>query len=81
MERLGLLSRIHVGSDQGYTVCDQSHHHHLVCAACHRVVPIDASSVERAIQALAARLQCRIETHMLEFAGACPQCLRDHRSG
>jgi Fur family ferric uptake transcriptional regulator len=79
LERLGVLARIHVGASQGYTVCDEGHHHHLVCASCNAVVPIDAGAVEREIQKLASRLQFRVETHMLEFAGECAECVA--RSG
>lgn len=75
MERMGMLARIHIGADQGYTVCDEGHHHHLVCGTCHSVVPVDATGVERAIQALAKALHCRIDVHMLEFAGECARCL------
>jgi Fur family ferric uptake transcriptional regulator len=75
LERLGMLARIHVGDCQGYTVCDEGHHHHLVCGACHAVVPIEAGAVEREIQKLAARLQFRVDAHMLEFAGECADCL------
>jgi Fe2+ or Zn2+ uptake regulation protein len=39
------------------------------------VVPIDASSIESEIQKLAKRLQFRVDTHMLEFAGRCANCL------
>lgn len=29
-----MLAPIHVGACQGYTVCDEGHHHHLVCGSC-----------------------------------------------
>jgi Fur family ferric uptake transcriptional regulator len=75
LERLGLLTRIHVGARQGYTVCEEGHHHHLVCRTCHAVIPIEAGGVEREIKNLAARLQFRVDTHILEFAGECADCL------
>ncbi len=75
LERLGVLTRVHLGSCHAFTVCDASHHHHLVCSTCNAVVPVDARVIESEIQKLAKRLQFRVETHMLEFAGRCASCL------
>src|SRR5262245_28105384 len=30
LERIGVLTRVHLGS-HAFTVCDESHHHHLLC--------------------------------------------------
>ncbi len=75
LERLGLVTRMHLeGGNHGYAVCDGGHHHHLLCTACGRVIPIDARAVEREIQALASQLRFRVDTHTLEFAGQCERC-------
>jgi Fe2+ or Zn2+ uptake regulation protein len=47
----------------------------LLCSSCNAVVPVDASVIESEIQKLAKRLQFRVDTHMLEFAGRCATCL------
>jgi Fur family transcriptional regulator, ferric uptake regulator len=75
LERLGILTRVHLGSCHAFTVCDDTHHHHLVCSTCDAVVPVDARVIESEIQKLAKRLQFRVDTHMLEFAGRCSKCL------
>ena len=75
LERLGVLNKVHLGQCHAFTVCDDSHHHHLLCNSCDAVVPIDASAVESEIQKLAARLKFEVDTHMLEFAGRCANCL------
>jgi Fur family ferric uptake transcriptional regulator len=75
LERLGVLTRVHLGACHAFTVCDEGHHHHLLCSSCHAVVPVDASAIEQEIQNLATRLQFRVETHTLEFAGRCADCL------
>ena len=76
LEHLGVLTRMHLDRDgcHGYTVCDEGHHHHLVCSQCHDVVPVDATEVEQEIQRLAERLKFRVDTHTLEFAGRCERC-------
>jgi Fur family ferric uptake transcriptional regulator len=75
LERLGILTRVHLGSCHAFTVCEDNHHHHLVCSSCNAVVPVDARVIESEIQKLAKRLQFRVDTHMLEFAGRCATCL------
>jgi Fur family ferric uptake transcriptional regulator len=66
---------VHLGSCHAFTVCEDNHHHHLVCSTCDVVVPVDARVIESEIQKLAKRLQFRVDTHMLEFAGRCAKCL------
>src|SRR3954447_23890012 len=74
LERLGILTRVHLGSCHAFTVCEEDHHHHLVCSSCDAVFPVDARVIESEIQKLAKRLQFRVDTHMLEFAGQCGNC-------
>ncbi|HYW87891.1 MAG TPA: Fur family transcriptional regulator [Chloroflexota bacterium] len=75
LERLGVLTRVHLGTCHAFTVCDDGHHHHFLCSACSAVVPVDASVIESEIQQLATRLKFQVDTHMLEFAGRCADCL------
>src|ERR1700674_4587673 len=75
LERLGVLTRVHLGACHAFTVCDEGHHHHLLCSSCNAVVPVDASVIEQEIQNLARQLEFRVETHTLEFAGRCASCL------
>ena len=74
LERYRMLMRVHVDGCHGYTLCDEGHHHHLLCSACNTVVPVDATGVEAEILRLAAKLKFRVDTHTLEFAGLCEAC-------
>ena len=76
LERHGMLTRVHVEGCHGYTLCDEGHHHHLLCSGCNTVLPIDATGVEAEILRLAGRLKFRVDTHTLEFAGLCEACQR-----
>src|SRR6476660_10543620 len=75
LERLGVLTRVHLGACHAFTVCDAGHHHHLLCSSCNAVVPVEASVIAAEIEKLAQRLEYQVETHMLEFAGRCSSCL------
>jgi Fur family ferric uptake transcriptional regulator len=79
LERHGMLTRVHVDGCHGYTLCDEGHHHHLLCSACNRVVAVDATGVEAEILRLAEQLKFRVETHTLEFAGVCEACQKKAR--
>ncbi|MBI4492901.1 MAG: transcriptional repressor [Chloroflexi bacterium] len=82
LERVGLLARIHLDNRHGYTVCEEGHHHHLLCERCGVVIPVDASDVEVAIRRLADALRFQVDTHLLEFAGLCEACqARNGRTG
>jgi Fur family ferric uptake transcriptional regulator len=74
LEKLGLLARMHLDNYHGYTVCNDGHHHHLLCKACGRVTIADASGIEAEIQKLARQLDFRVDTHTLEFSGLCRAC-------
>ncbi len=74
LERRGLLTRMHLDSYHGYTVCDDGHHHHLLCRSCGRVAIVDARGVEAEIHKLAEQLDFRMDTHTLEFSGLCRTC-------
>lgn len=69
LERRRLLTRMHLDSYHGYTVCEDSHHHHLLCSVCGRVAMVDAGGIEGEIQKLARELDFRLDTHTLEFSG------------
>jgi Fur family ferric uptake transcriptional regulator len=80
LEQQGMVTRMHLDGCHGFTLCDEGHHHHLVCSACNTVTPVDASDVEKEIQRLAQGLKFRVDTHMLEFAGLCETCQKKKAS-
>jgi Fur family ferric uptake transcriptional regulator len=76
LERYGMLTRVHVDGCHGYTLCDEGHHHHLLCSRCSAVIPVDATGIEAEILRLAEQLKFRVDTHTLEFSGLCESCQR-----
>lgn len=74
LERYGMLARVHLDGCHGYTLCDEGHHHHLLCSGCNAVLQVDATGVEAEILRLAEELKFRVDTHTLEFAGLCESC-------
>src|ERR1041384_6304979 len=56
LERYGMLARVHVDGCHGYTLCDEGHHHHLLCSGCGTIIPAEATGIEGGILSLAERV-------------------------
>ncbi len=72
-----LVERLEVGSGQArFETIDPSgsHHHHLVCQRCGRLVAFDDPGLEQAIDRLSERLGMRVEHHDVLLRGACRSC-------
>lgn len=52
----------------------RSHHHHLVCNRCTRIVEIDECFPEELEKSIARQNGFNAVTHRLEFFGVCPRC-------
>lgn len=75
LTRLGLLSRVHeIDGCHGYVLCDNSHHHHLVCSECGLVVNILNCDLAEQTRELSILTQFRIDSHRLEYFGICGPC-------
>lgn len=78
LERMRLVQRLDVGGGSArYEPAlpgGEHHHHHLVCDRCGRVTPFEDAKLERAIDALAARLDYAVGDHDVILRGRCPQC-------
>jgi len=72
---LGVLNRVHVGDGcHRYTVCETSHHHHLMCTDCGAVTSIEADVIEKQIRRLATDEGFELLTHHIELVGRCASC-------
>lgn len=75
LAELGLARRIHrEGGCHGYALAESGHGHHLVCTRCHRVVPFTECDLDALEARLEARTGFKIENHVLELVGVCPEC-------
>jgi Fe2+ or Zn2+ uptake regulation protein len=78
VERLvhaGLLDRVEF-ADGGhrYRVCGISHHHHVTCRECHRVVEIDDCLPSNFFSVIARNTGFDLEGHSIELFGRCADC-------
>ncbi|WP_236031031.1 Fur family transcriptional regulator [Ktedonospora formicarum] len=71
----GLLNRVEFADGtHHYRVCGHSHHHHLTCNQCHRVVEVDICLPGEQIAKISNQTNFTIEGHSLSFFGCCPDC-------
>lgn len=57
-----------------YRLCGGEHHHHLVCATCHRVVELANCGLDPWLDAVAAEHGFAAVEHRLELSGVCADC-------
>lgn len=71
----GLLNRIDFpDGSHNYRVCGDSHHHHITCVQCHRVVDIDFCPPLKQLDSVARQADFEIEGHSLTLFGLCADC-------
>ncbi|GAC1304349.1 MAG: transcriptional repressor [Ktedonobacteraceae bacterium] len=72
---LGLLDRIEFADGtHHYRVCGSSHHHHLTCTLCHRVVEVDICLPVDQFTSIGDQTNFAIEGHSITLFGRCPAC-------
>lgn len=71
----GLLDRIEFADGtHHYRVCGGTHHHHLTCTRCHRVVEVDLCLPHEQLDAIGDQNNFAIEGHSLSIFGRCKSC-------
>jgi Fur family ferric uptake transcriptional regulator len=76
LAQLGFLDRISFadGTEHYHAVAPGTHHHHLTCEQCHRVVDVDACIPPELLDQVARRTGFALSGHRLELFGRCRQC-------
>ena len=76
LNALGFLDRVTFadGSERYHSVHPGTHHHHLTCAECHRVVAIDACLPNQLLEKVERQSGFAISGHRVELFGRCPSC-------
>jgi len=76
LAKLGLICEVHAGgSCRSYLMRRPSgHHHHLICSECGRVVDFADCDLSEVEQRLSQETGFKMEGHLLEFLGCCPDC-------
>jgi Fe2+ or Zn2+ uptake regulation protein len=75
LANMGILDRVEFadGTHQ-YRVCGETHHHHLTCTQCHRVVELDVCLPVDQFHTISNQTDFVIEGHTLTIFGRCKEC-------
>jgi Fur family transcriptional regulator, ferric uptake regulator len=74
---MGVLDRVEFADGtHHYRVCGETHHHHLTCTQCHRVVEVDICLPQEQLTAIGKQTNFAIEGHGLTLFGRCEDCRR-----
>jgi Fur family ferric uptake transcriptional regulator len=64
----------HHGTEVCYRLCTDSHHHHLVCSSCHRVVEVEECGLDAWLDSVTAEHDFVATDHRVEITGLCAAC-------
>jgi len=67
-------SLAHQHGERCYRWCGAEHHHHLVCAECHRVVELEDCRIGPWLDDLSAQHGFAVTGHAVEVTGVCADC-------
>ena len=59
-----------------YELSTKSHHDHLTCTACGRIVEFENRAIEVLQETVAEQFGFQLQHHILELYGICPDCQR-----
>jgi Fur family transcriptional regulator, ferric uptake regulator len=76
LTEFGFLDRVTFadGSERYHVVQPGTHHHHLTCEQCHRIVDVDACLPAALLDGIAQTSGFALSGHRLELFGQCPDC-------
>jgi Fur family transcriptional regulator, ferric uptake regulator len=77
----GLAAERHFRDGEArYESAEKSHHDHLICESCGRIVEFEEPRIESLQQEIAKRLGFRFTGHKMELYGLCRDCQKTRRS-
>ncbi|MBE9513519.1 MAG: transcriptional repressor [Dehalococcoidia bacterium] len=77
LNRLGLVTETDFGEGRvRYHVAEKSHHHHLVCRTCGRVIDVDESVLSPLKDTLLRECDFAAELRHMAVPGECGECRR-----
>ncbi|HSW74449.1 MAG TPA: Fur family transcriptional regulator [Candidatus Saccharimonadales bacterium] len=82
LEELGIILRINVGWKYKLELSEMfsTHHHHISCTACGKIVALNERALERVIDRLSALHGFIPAAHQIEIQGLCSNCQKASQS-
>lgn len=76
LKKQGVICEIPLrGGKKGYKICEEGHHHHLICIQCNKVEDIVLkNTLDLQGKEIARQRGFKVMEHLLEFYGLCGDC-------
>jgi Fur family ferric uptake transcriptional regulator len=80
LAELSLVRRVHLEDGcQGYLLASPGHHHAVICRDCGQASEFPGENdVHTLIERVEARTGYRVEGHLIQLFGSCPDCQREN---
>jgi Fur family ferric uptake transcriptional regulator len=75
-ERDAVDTLSHHAGEICYRLCTETHHHHLMCTGCHRVIELHDCDLDAWVKRSAKRHGFTATDHQVEIVGLCADCRR-----
>jgi Fur family ferric uptake transcriptional regulator len=77
---LGIVEVVPTGWKQRYELTSpfKSHHHHLYCTKCHKLIDIHSKRLEQLVASIAKESGFVAEEHKFEVSGLCNKCSKSN---
>ncbi len=75
-ERDAVDTLSHHAGEICYRLCAETHHHHLMCTGCHRVIELHDCDLDAWVKRSAKRHGFTATGHQVEIVGLCADCRR-----
>lgn len=74
----GFVTEVRMGGlPARYELTPKSHHDHLTCVQCSKIVEFENADIERLQQVIAQKNGFTLTGHVLELYGVCPDCSQE----
>lgn len=75
LKECGIASERHFGTRQAlYEPHRDTHHDHLICLKCNKIIEFENKKIEKLQEAIAKKYGFRLQNHKHELYGICSQC-------
>ena len=83
LTRLGLATRrkFEDGETRYEPASEGSHHDHLICLGCGKIIEFEDQTLETLQRGIAQRYRFKISHHLMELYGRCEECRQQEKTG
>lgn len=79
LEEMNLISSISFGKDgKKYEGNNSSHHDHIICTSCGKIVEFFDESIEKRQEQIAKKNGFKIQDHTMQLYGICAECQKQN---